>query len=341
MLFFLFASLFVLIVCSVGYKIVADVRMQQLEQLYRLRRDVEELIRQKNELARQKKTMDKKAEDIFTLYDMTKEITKKSHEQEAFEVFRSTLKAKVSFEDCRLIQAEGDRRKQMMDPREYLIFPIKGHQALLGHIGIKGLPDADKDKFIILAHQFALALQRVKLYQEVEQSATTDSLTGTHTRRYLMDRLSEELERAALRQTALSLLMIDVDHFKDFNDKHGHLVGDQVLRSISLVIAENIREIDYVGRYGGEEFCAVLPDTDSEGGLFVAERIRKAVEETIIDAYDAKLNVTVSIGIASFPQDARNTMELIDKADLALYRSKKRGRNCITSFGSYQDKSLA
>jgi diguanylate cyclase (GGDEF)-like protein len=335
---FLLASVFILFIFYIVRKIVLEMRDQQLERLYSIRKNVEELMHQKNDVMKQKELMHKKAEDIFTLYDMTKEITTKSHEQEAFDVFRSTLKANVSFEDCRLIQVEGDRRKQSMDPKEYLVFPIKGHQNLLGHIGIKGLSDQDKDKFIILAHQFALALQRVKLYQEVEQSAITDSLTGAHTRRYLMDRLEEEMDRSALHKMSLSVLMIDVDHFKGFNDQYGHLVGDQVLRSISLMIEENIREIDYVGRYGGEEFCAVLPDTDSEGGFFVAERIRKAIEEAEIDAYDTKIKVTVSLGIASFPQDAKAALELIDKADWALYRSKKRGRNCVTSFGSYEEK---
>ena len=263
---FLIAIFFVALVFYFVRTWVFDIREQELERLYRLRNHVEEVMNQKTSVVMQRTLMAKKAEEMFTLYDMTKEITKKSHEQEAFDVFRSTLKANVSFDDCRLIQAEGDRRKQIMDPKEYLVFPIRGHQSLLGHIGIKGLLEKDKDKFIILAHQFALALQRVKLYQEVEQSAITDSLTGTHTRRYLMDRLEEELGRSGVHSMALSFLMIDVDHFKSFNDQHGHLVGDQVLRAISLIIEENIREIDYLGRYGGEEFCAVLPDTDLEIG---------------------------------------------------------------------------
>jgi len=335
----LLTLIFILFLFYFARKVVWDIRDIHLDRLYGIRKTVEELMHQKSEAVKQKEMMSQRVEEILTLYDMTKDITTKSHEQEAFDVFRTTLKEKVSFEDCRLIQSEGDRRKQAMDPKEYLVFPIKGHQSLLGHIGIKGLLDQDKDKFIILAHQFALALQRVKLYQEVQQSAITDSLTGAHTRRYLMARLDEEIERSEMRKMSLSLLMIDVDLFKGFNDKYGHLVGDQVLRAISLMIEENIREIDYLGRYGGEEFCAVLPDTDSDGGFFVAERIRKAIEETGVDAYDTKLKVTVSIGIASFPQDAKNSMELIDKADWALYRSKKRGRNCVTSFGSYNEKS--
>lgn len=313
-----------------------QLRKQRLEGLFRIRRELENLLTQKSEIIKQKNLTAQKADQIFTLYDMTKEIARRPSEHEAFEVFRSTLRTNVVFQDCRLIHAEGDRRKQMMDPAEYLIFPVRGHNHLLGYIGIKGLKEEDKDKFVILAQQFALALQRVKLYQEVERSAITDGLTGAHTRRYLMERLEEELARSKARQMSLSLLMVDVDHFKSFNDKYGHLVGDQILRSISLLIQENTREIDYIGRYGGEEFCVVLPDTDSEGGLFVAERIRKSIEEADIHAYDAKLKVTVSIGIASVPKDAENALELIDKSDWALYRSKKRGRNCITSFGVYQ-----
>ena len=332
----------ILFIVSVFYAVrqfVYQVRQKQLDSLFRIRKDLEGLLSQKNEIVKQKNLISQKADQIFTLYDMTKEIVRKINEQEAFEVFRTALRANVVFQDCRLVHAEGDRRKQMMSPCEYLIFPIRGHHNLLGYIGIKGLAEEDKDKFVILAQQFALALQRVKLYQEVEQSAITDSLTGAHTRRYLMERLEEEIARSKARQMSLSLLMVDVDHFKSFNDKYGHLVGDQILRSISLLIKENTREIDYIGRYGGEEFCIVLPDTDSEGGLFVAERIRKSIEESDIHAYDAKLKITVSIGISSLPKDAESALELIDKSDWALYRSKKRGRNCITSFGVYKKEA--
>ncbi|MDP8265201.1 MAG: GGDEF domain-containing protein [Candidatus Aceula lacicola] len=282
-----------------------------------------------------RKDIEQKATEIFTLYDITKEITGTLHEQEAFEVFREALKVNMFFDDCRLIHSEGDRRRNMPDSSDYFIFPIKGRRKELGCIAIKGLLEKDKEKFIILAQQFGLALQRVKLYQEVEQIAITDSLTGVHTRRYLMERFEEENKRALIRKTKLSFLMIDVDYFKMFNDQHGHLVGDQVLRSVGLLIQENIREIDFAGRYGGEEFCVVLPDTDTEGGFFVAERIRKAIEEAEIQAYDAKVRVTVSAGISCFPADGKSVSELIDKSDLALYRSKKRGRNCTTAFDKY------
>ncbi len=134
-----------------------------------------------------------------------------------------------------------------------------------------------------------------------------------------------------------SFLMIDVDHFKKLNDKYGHLAGDQVLREIAAIIQGNIREIDIAGRYGGEEFCVVLPDTDRDGALYVAERIRQATKETSIKAYDTVVESSVSIGISTFPQDGKKASELIDKADWALYRAKKQGRNRVCVFGMYED----
>lgn len=302
-----------------------------------LREKIDKLEKEKKQLLQYRQNLDKKILNIFTLYDMTKEINKKFYEQEAFEVFRKTLKENVCFDDCRLVNAEGDRRKQISKESEYLVFPIKRGQKDLGLVAVKGLDRADQEKFFILLNQFTLALQRVKLYQEVEKTAITDSLTGTHTRRYLLERLEEDIARATAKESYLSLLMIDVDFFKKFNDQYGHLAGDQILKNISVLIQENVREIDYIGRYGGEEFCVVLPDTDREGGFFVAQRIRKAVEQASIQVYDVTLKATVSLGIAGFPNDAKVSSELIDKADWALYRSKKRGRNCVTAFGTYKD----
>ena len=189
---------------------------------------------------------------------------------------------------------------------------------------------------MILGHQFALALRRVKLYEEIEELAVTDSLTGVHTRRYFIERFEEELKRSITRKIDLSLLMIDVDYFKTFNDKYGHLTGDQILHGVGKVIKDHIREIDIVGRFGGEEFCVVLPVTDRYGANFAAERIRSAVETTAIKAYDTTVRVTVSIGIATFPADGKTSAEVIDKADWALYRAKKKGRNCICAFGVYE-----
>lgn len=327
---------FILGVCFCAYFFFEQYQQQSQQEICALQEETRGLKQQKKELLDQKEWTDKKNLNIFTLYDMTKEINKKFSDQEAFEIFRKTLQENISFDDCRLIHAQGDRRKQIPQEKDYQIFSIKGGRNDLGLIAIKGLEQADHDKFTILLNQFILALQRVTLYQEVERKAITDSLTGMHTRRYVLERLEEDIARASIKENPLSFLMIDVDHFKSVNDHYGHLAGDQILRGISALIQENVREIDYVGRYGGEEFCVVLPDTDCEGGFFVAQRIRQAVEEACLQVYDITLQATVSLGIASFPKDGGNSTELIDKADWALYRSKKRGRNCVTAFGIYK-----
>jgi diguanylate cyclase (GGDEF)-like protein len=273
---------------------------------------------------------------------MTKEITGHSNEQEAFNIFRRKLKENVSIEDCQLAQDIGESPSQGGDfkggllPSEYTAFILKSKEKKLGVLLYKGLEPKDKEKFAILAHQFALALRRLKLYKDIETLAITDGLTGVYTRRYFLERFDEEIKRSSLRKSNLSFLMIDADHFKAVNDQHGHLTGDLVLKEISNIIQENVREIDIVGRFGGEEFCVILPDTDLEGSRVVAERIRKSAHKRTIKAYDSTLRVTLSIGLAVYPSDGKLLEELMDKADWALYRAKSQGRNCVVAFGLYQ-----
>jgi len=159
--------------------------------------------------------------------------------------------------------------------------------------------------------------------------AITDSLTGVSSRRYLMERFSEEIERSRKFKYNFSFLMVDIDHFKDYNDRYGHLVGDAILREVSKSIKENIRQIDLVGRYGGEEFSVILTETDKEGARLAAERIRQAIENKHIRIYDEDLRVTISIGVSIFPDDAYEARQLIEKADQALYQAKQAGRNRV------------
>jgi len=123
--------------------------------------------------------------------------------------------------------------------------------------------------------------------------------------------------------------MIDIDYFKDYNDRYGHIVGDAILRELSKSIQEAIRQIDLMGRYGGEEFSIILSETDKGAAQFAAERIRQAIEDRRIRVYDEELKITVSIGISAFPQDGKEIKTLIDRADSALYRAKEAGRNRI------------
>ena len=208
------------------------------------------IIDQKNDAQAQKEKLEREALRIFTLYDMTKEITRHFNEQDAFNIFFRKLKENVVIEDCQLAQDTVEGPKGGILPSEYEVFVLKSKEKKLGVLLYKGLEPKDKEKFMILAHQFALALRRLKLYKDIETLAITDGLTGVYTRRYFIERFDEEIKRSSLRKCNLSLLMIDADHFKMINDQHGHLAGDQVLKEISNIIQENVREIDIVGRFG-------------------------------------------------------------------------------------------
>lgn len=313
------------------FEVQCDKSLAEMEASY------QELLKVQEDIIAEKLKLEKDLEQIFTLYEMTKEIIKKFNEEEAFQIFVSKLRSNASFQDCQLVGVASLEEKEAQNDASRFVFPLKSKREKLGYLVLKDLREEDKDKVMILGHQFALALRRVKLYQEIEELAMTDSLTGVSTRRHFLARFEEELKRSAARKIDLSFLMIDVDYFKSFNDKYGHLVGDQILREVGKLIREHIREIDIVGRYGGEEFCVVLPVTDRDGAHFAAERIRVAIEEAAIKAYDAVVKVSVSIGIANFPLDGKSTIELIDKSDWALYRAKKKGRNCICAFGVYEE----
>ncbi len=160
--------------------------------------------------------------------------------------------------------------------------------------------------------------------------ANTDPLTGCHNRRALLDELDRELNRARRYHLQLTILMVDLDRFKEVNDTRGHLVGDAVLRKIGDLLRREARTVDLISRYGGEEFTVVLPDTGVEGGVSFAERIRSRAEHfDFADAGDP-LRVTVSVGVATFSGGREDTAEtMIAKADGALYRAKADGRNLV------------
>ena len=283
-------------------------------------------------LSKQNDELESRASNIFALYDITKEITHSLKKDELFSFFKDKLEEHMDFEDCRLVDSKADLEKL----KGYLKFPLFAKKSIIGYLLIKGILQQDKDKFSILARQFALGLRRARLYGKIEELSITDSLTGAHTRRYCLERFAEEFQRAEKHNLRLTLLMADIDHFKRYNDKYGHLVGDVVLKEITKTIKLCIREIDLLGRFGGEEFIIIFPDTSKEGAVFVAERIRQEIEKQQIKAYDETLNGTISIGVATFPKDAVDYKELIDKADWALYRAKKMGRNRVRAFGVFR-----
>ena len=168
--------------------------------------------------------------------------------------------------------------------------------------------------------------------REIMQLAMTDSLTRIPNRRALMERAEQVLARRS--GAPLALLMIDVDHFKLINDNHGHPAGDEVLRNVADALSERLRVQDLLGRYGGEEFCAVLPDTDSAGALKLAESLRESIAATPFDTEKGRLPVTVSIGISLCPEHATRALsDVLNEADAALYTAKQAGRNRVVCYG--------
>jgi len=265
------------------------------------------------------------AEEIIALYDVTKNICKFLDRQEVFKSFSEHAARLADLKECELLDADVDIDRY----KSALVLPLVIDNDVVGYLKTGIVADKLKEKFDILTQQFILGFKRAVLYKRVQELAITDSLTEMFSRRYLLERLGEELARARKINYRFCFLMIDIDNFKDYNDRYGHLVGDAVLREVALEIKENVRQVDLVGRYGGEEFSVVLTETDLNQAKIVAERIRKAVGAREIKVYDERLKVTISIGISIFPESGEASLALIDSADEALYRAKRLGKNQV------------
>jgi len=181
-----------------------------------------------------------------------------------------------------------------------------------------------------IAGQLSMAIKNARLFAGVEELSITDGLTGLYILRYFKQRLKEELYRAERTHGQLSLMILDIDHFKRFNDTYGHPAGDTILATVAERVLNNARKVDLTARYGGDEFFILLPDTTPEEALALSDRLHQAVANEPIALPDGKvLRLTVSIGIATYPTHAASIDELIKRADEALYWIKSHGRNRI------------
>lgn len=210
--------------------------------------------------------------------------------------------------------------------------PVSTDDGLAGILTLEGISKKDYLSIEILIDRFMSEFQRIKLYSDVQRLAITDWLTGAFVRRYFFSRLEEEIARSARFNLKFSFLMLDLDDFKACNDHYGHLVGDAILKQTAKLIVETLREVDLVGRYGGEEFAAILLDTDQNGAIYVAERIRKGLETHTFKVYDLELRMTVSIGVATYSHEIRETTEIVEWADSALYQAKRQGKNRVCAY---------
>jgi diguanylate cyclase (GGDEF)-like protein/PAS domain S-box-containing protein len=219
--------------------------------------------------------------------------------------------------------------------RGWMCIPLVWRQKVVGFLTVDSrTPNAYDEEQATLAQAFAnqaaLAIQNSRLFQETRRLAVTDPLTGLYNRRQLFDLARAQFEHYRHHQGRFSVVMMDMDHFSQVNNIYGHQVGDVALRTATQRIRGVLREGDIVGRYGGEEFLAVLPDVDAAHALQVAERIRRTMAETPITVDLLNVRVTISLGVAVLDADTLTLDELIDRADQALYKSKRTGRNRVS-----------
>jgi diguanylate cyclase (GGDEF)-like protein len=218
-----------------------------------------------------------------------------------------------------------------------LFAPIQARDGQLsGGLFVKIAPQPEREAESLkiaaeLGPQLAMGLAKAQLFRQLELQSRLDGLTGTLRRQAFLDRLDQEFKRAAVFKSGFSLLMIDIDHFKNVNDTKGHAAGDAVLARVGALLTESLYETDVVGRYGGEEFIVLLPRSEAAGVSRKAEALRQRIERETIAAGLSTVRVTVSVGVARYPESGMTAAALIEAADRALYRAKESGRNRIVS----------
>ena len=235
--------------------------------------------------------------------------------------------------------AQVDSLLDAIKANSVLVVPLFARACVLGSLQLFGdqsasFTEEDAQLLWAFSHAFERLLGCDCDDEAIVQLASRDCLTGLKTRRHFEAQLDREFKRAERSGSPLALVIIDIDDFKMMNDTHGHYVGDMLLRQISSTLMKELREIDTLARYGGDEFVAILPDTTSTSAAHVAERLNKRVEAApLFTAPPSRLvHLTISLGVASFPQEAKSQRELFEAADAALYDAKRAGRNRVVLY---------
>jgi diguanylate cyclase (GGDEF)-like protein len=215
-----------------------------------------------------------------------------------------------------------------------IVAPLIQTNEVLGALSLdssqkSAFTEDDLSLLVSLAATVTAAIRNAQLHAEVQKLALTDSMTNIYNRRGFFEIGRREVERSHRFGRPLSAIMFDIDFFKNVNDTYGHANGDHVLRQISDRISKNIREIDILGRYGGDEFTILLPETDMFVATNVAERLRLSIVDAPFDIDEASLRITISLGVAKTTADTIDLASLLDQADVALYAAKQGGRNRV------------
>jgi len=217
--------------------------------------------------------------------------------------------------------------------------PIIAREKILGAICVGSrnsnyFPEGDTRLLRSIATQIGVAIENVELYEEAVETAITDSLTGLYNRRYFMEEIQRELARAGRNNTPLSVLMSDLDGLKLLNDRFGHDQGDLLIKTWGAIMKENIRVSDVVARFGGDEFVLLAPETDLKEANQLCQRLLSAANNCQIQIDGGIMGISVSIGLASYPDHATDAEEILKKADEAMYYAKRTGKNRICTADS-------
>ena len=234
---------------------------------------------------------------------------------------------------------QADALLEVMEATSALVIPLFVSNRVIGSLQFftrkaQAFQREDAQLLWIMSLVSENLLTRETANEGLIRFAFTDYLTGLKTRGYFEQQLDLEFKRSERRRQKFALLMIDIDHFKRLNDTFGHHVGDQMLRDVTSILMKDMREVDTVARYGGEEFVMILPETTESGAVYVAQRLRKAVEQSKFFAGSPHeiQHLTISIGVAVYHTDAQFKRDLIEFADAALYAAKHNGRNRVVSY---------
>ena len=239
--------------------------------------------------------------------------------------------------------------KNMLSTEYFVTVPLKSKDKTLGAILVdniftkKPITKSDIRILTMFANHAGLAIENSRLYEETEYLSKTDWLTKLWNSGELNRKVANELEKSRIGDKNLSILMIDMDNFKPYNDTLGHKLGDEAIRTTATLLSQKSRGDDFVARYGGEEFTIIMPNTDKKIAAVIAERLRKEIAETFAAKKETGKNVpplTISIGISTFPYDGSDKDDLIHKADIALYEAKRLGKNRVCTYNPRLGKGI-
>jgi diguanylate cyclase (GGDEF)-like protein len=232
-----------------------------------------------------------------------------------------------------------------LDPlaRSILAVPLHSVERLVGMLffGCRAPDGFDAEtvrRAEVFGNHVVFPIQRAQLEEDLRRLAFTDAQTSLFNHRHFQGQLEEEMSRAQRYGRPVSVILLDIDDFKAFNDRYGHPAGDRLLRDVSHLLKENLRTVDIPARYGGEEFVIVCPETQRDQAVALADRLRATIAETGFEDEDGRpVHLTVSVGVASSPLDAQTKSALVDAADKALYEAKRTGKNRVVAFADLGD----